>query len=1168
MRRGEFEVARERVEEALERSADDPSLRLILARIEEAAGRGEVARRELEAALAADPANLKARWALVRLERGGGEAGPTHPEEEAATAAGRERSAGLLRGIVERAPGNLAARVELAGLLIRSGELDEAAAQLEEVLSLSPELPEEAAAAWDRTVSRLQAGEVTAAVRAFRRFEEVVSATAPYQADLEGLAGPPGEATGFPFLAFSHEISLQVPDPEAVLAALRFTDATEFSGLGELPSAGAEPRPSGGSAFARTADMDGDGDQDAFVWTGTAARLLRNDLGHFVNVTPEGLRGMEGVVSAAWGDADDDGRLDLYLVREGSNLLFRNRGDGGVEEGGSMAGVADQGRGTAAVWVDLDHDGDLDLFVANDGPDRVFMNNGNGTFTERSEGMSLTGGESPTATVVATDLDGDVDVDLLVARGDDGVTLYRNERGASFADATGAAGLAGAGPVTVARVGDYDNDGIPDLLLAGPPGPERLPPLRLYRADPDGLFRRDLRSDAAFGGTGPHAPGVTDAAFLDFDNDGHLDIVASTAGPTEAGRLHLFRNRGDGTFETASGKLPEEPAAASDIEVFDYNADGDLDLLVGLAGGGLGLLRNDGGNVNHHVQIRLVGRGPGSGKVNRFGIGSKVELRAGDLYQSRAVSDERVHFGLGSRLKADVIRIVWPNGVPQDLFFPGTDQDLIESQTLKGSCAFVYGWDGEKHVFVTDAMWKSAIGMPLGIMAGPAREGGSAADRRVYAPPRASQEYLRIPGELLRPVGGAYRLQLTEELWEVAYVDEVKLLAVEHPAELEVFVDERFVPPAPPRLRLFAFEGADSRVPRAAVDGAGNDLLPELRARDSVYAGSLLPGPYQGIVREHELVLDLGPGAAAAERPLLFLTGWIFPTDASINVAVAQSAEVEVTPPVLEVPDGAGGWRLAVPDFSFPAGKDKTIVVELGGLLSPEDPRVRIRTNMQVYWDHAFVVAKPVAALDLSGEPAEVEAAVAEALRGAGPSAAEAATAVRPAPGSRVAGSVLHLATLPPARADLHHRGFSREYRKGGRRGPHWFDYQDLSTEPRWLPIPGRYTRYGEVGELLEEADDRYAIMAPGDEMTVEFEPAAAGLAADPPDGWTRTFLLYTNGWIKDADLNTATGQTVEPLPFQAQSAYPPPPGEAFPDGPAHRAWHEGYNTRVVKPSR
>jgi hypothetical protein len=329
-------------------------------------------------------------------------------------------------------------------------------------------------------------------------------------------------------------------------------------------------------------------------------------------------------------------------------------------------------------------------------------------------------------------------------------------------------------------------------------------------------------------------------------------------------------------------------------------------------------------------------------------------------------------------------------------------------------------------------------------------------------------------------------------------------------------VDERFVPPGPVRLRLF--QAVRPRPPLSAIDDRGEDVLAALRVRDDVYVSNLTPIHYQGLVEPHDLVLDLGEDAGRAGT-FLFLRGWIYPTDASINVALSQQTRVRTQMPSLEVRDAQGRWTTAIPSIGFPSGKDKTIVIDLAGKFPTKDHHVRIRTNMQIYWDHAFVS--------------------------------------RDAPASPV-----RITPLRPVSADLHFRGFSRMYRRGGRYGPHWFAYDDVSQDTPWRPIEGAFTRFGDVLPLLRSADDMYVIMAPGDEGTVEFDAASA---SPPPLGWRRTFLLYTDGWIKDADLNTAFGNTVEPLPFHAIKAYPYAPGESYPTESVHQRYLREYNTRLVK---
>jgi hypothetical protein len=552
--------------------------------------------------------------------------------------------------------------------------------------------------------------------------------------------------------------------------------------------------------------------------------------------------------------------------------------------------------------------------------------------------------------------------------------------------------------------------------------------------------------------------------------------------------------------------LPSAITGGSTVAVTDVDADGDEDIIILDSAGAARLLRNDGGNANLAVNVELRALRTGSGKNNDFGIGARLELRAGEIFQARIATDRVTHFGLGRHLKADVLRVEWPNGVPQTVYFPGSDQDVVETEMLKGSCALAYTWDGQRFRFVTDAMWRSALGMPLGLM------GSTSA----FAPAGASQEYVRIPGDALVPRDGRYVLQLTEELWETAYADEVKLVTVDHPDSVDVFVDERFVPPGPVTLRLF--EVGARQAPLSAVDERGDDVLPALRDADDTYVSNMTPTRYQGVVEPHDLVMDLGP-RAGEPRAFLFLRGWIYPTDASINVALGQQSAIKPVSPSLDVRDASGNWRTVVPNIGFPSGKDKMIVIDLAGKFPTADHHVRIRTNMQIYWDQAFV------ATDAAEAPVRVT-------------------------------------TLSPMTADLHYRGFSRMYRKGGRYGPYWFDYDKVSKDSPWRPIEGSFTRFGDVLPLLKRADDMYVIMGPGDEATIQFDASSANSL---PKGWKRDFLLYTDGWIKDSDLNTAYGTTVDPLPFHSIKSYPYARGESYPTDAEHERYLRQYDTRLVR---
>ncbi|MGH7522667.1 MAG: hypothetical protein ACREMI_15440, partial [Gemmatimonadales bacterium] len=305
------------------------------------------------------------------------------------------------------------------------------------------------------------------------------------------------------------------------------------------------------------------------------------------------------------------------------------------------------------------------------------------------------------------------------------------------------------------------------------------------------------------------------------------------------------------------------------------------------------------------------------------------------------------------------------------------------------------------------------------------------------------------------------------------------------------------------------------------------DVLADLRDNDYRYVSNLTPLRYQGLTEPHALVLDLDERAGEPGTHL-FLRGWIFPSDASINVALSQQQALKSEMPAIDVRDARGQW-VSRGMIGFPAGKDKTVVIDLAGLFPTRDHHVRLRTSMQVYWDQAFV---------------------ADDANGGGQGGQEATAAVT------------RVTTLSPVSGDLHYRGFSRMYRRGGRYGPHWFDYDSVTKESPWRPITGTATRFGDVRPLLEGSDDQYIVMVPGDETTVEFDAAQP---ATLPPGWSRTFFLYSDGWIKDSDLNTAYGTTVEPLPYHAIPSYPYAAGDSYPADSARQRYLREYNTRSIK---
>ena len=246
---------------------------------------------------------------------------------------------------------------------------------------------------------------------------------------------------------------------------------------------------------------------------------------------------------------------------------------------------------------------------------------------------------------------------------------------------------------------------------------------------------------------------------------------------------------------------------------------------------------------------------------------------------------------------------------------------------------------------------------------------------------------------------------------------------------------------------------------------------------------------------------------------MLVLNGWVDWADGSTFRNAAQAGRELVTP-YLQVQDSAGRWRTVIQDMGLPAGKPKTIAVDLSGKFLSRSRAVRIATNVCVYWDEIFLSEETTA-------------------------------------------PPVRLRNLDAASAELRFRGFSRPVIHPQRQQPERFEYARRIAIPSWNPTPGRYTRYGDVRELIDAADDRLAILGSGDELRLAFPQAPP-----PPPGWRRDFLLLVDGWAKDGDANTAYSQSVEPLPFHGMSSYPYPAGEAYPDTPAHRAYLERYNIR------
>jgi len=932
-----------------------------------------------------------------------------------------------------------------------------ALSEFQQTVELNPEHP----AAWYRLSQLLQrSGKADEAAQALERHQQIAA---------KNPGGMPTAATyeRSKYTQVRTPFKLEQPDPKGI--SVTFADVTTEC----IPSATNFHGPIG------VLDLRHDSWNSVFVREGgDAFRVLVNSNGVFhphaqrLPASPDGK-----YRRCLVGELHTDTFEDVVVLGENASHVFKFVTNAAITEVTRFAGLKDLKASDGAL-VDLDFTGKLNLLTLQpDGSSaRSFLNRGNFYFSDNTATSGLPANLQGARQMLVDDWNDDDLSDVIMARNESVPLLLLKQRGGPLMlTNTPSDWPAGKAIAT----GDLNNDLKLDLVSAAADAIHILyPKTGEHRQLPLNGFA------------------VTALKLIDYDNDGWLDICAIGNG------IRIWRNLGNQGFRetTAALGLDKIQGTIDGLAAADFDDDGDTDLLLS-SGRGLMLLRNNGGNANNQLKLRLTGH-----RSNPSGLGVRLEITAGGLRTIRTVSQLPIEIGVGRAAQVDSLTIRWFDLAVNSVDIKVEPRKLLALDEIilpSGSCPYLYAWDGSRFRFVTDLLGAAPAGLPL------------SETRLIDADP---YEMVRIGDEqTFLPSDGAYKLQITEELREVLYLDEAKLMAVDHPPGTEVHSTSKLRPGKPfprPEIKILA----NRRPLRRAHDQSGTDVTAQLQEIDDlrVSPAKLRATQLRGLAEPHYVILDFGP-LDTKESLVLALTGWLRFGGGMANVGAAQNPDLPFPFPKLEAECGEQ-WQPLDVVVGAPAGKTKTILVELAGKIPPGTKRLRLSTAFEIHWDRAALFE------DLGSANTEIQ-------------------------------------SFAPDNADLHWRGFS-DFEARSWQFPLTPDYDVVHGQANWRITPGGWcTGYGDVRELLSRDDNALVLLNGGDELTLRF---AANRLPKPRSDKKRTFFLYTAGWDKDSDFHCVGGDQVEPLPWHGMDdqLYGQVARPAF----TNDGWMEKYNTRWVGP--